>query len=96
MKRRRLSDVNPEWWNRLFFIGLILTIAMFTCTSCETNQKQIHYRYRIEGQVPWKGTTHAAVWLTDTFVNRNDTLIITNSDSSQWRIAPPYTITEIR
>ena len=92
--RRRLKDVNPDWWNRLTFVAVILTIAMFTCTSCD--QQQIQYRYRIEGQVPYKGGTHPAVWLTDTFVTVNDTLIITNSDSSKWSIAPPYTIKKIK
>jgi hypothetical protein len=93
--RKRLKDVNEDWWYRFGLLGMVITISMMTCLSCKRG-KTVEHRWKIEGQVPWKDSTHAAIWLTDTFEMHNDTVVITNSDSSQWRIAPPYKMTRIK
>jgi hypothetical protein len=98
--RKRLKDVNDDWWYRFGLLGIVITISMMTCLSCKRG-KTIEYRWRIHGHVrmstdPRDTTTHPAIWLTDTFEMHNDTVVITNSDSSQWRIAPPYKMTRIK
>lgn len=69
----------------LFIIGIILF-------SCE-NKK---YRYEIHGKVyvPTNGISglHDAIWLTDTISFDGDTLYYFNSDGSEVRITPPYTL----
>jgi hypothetical protein len=97
--KRKWKDINEDWFYRIGIVVSVLTLTMMTCFSCR--QKTIDYRYRIHGQVrmstnPKDSLFHPAIWMTDTFRIVNDTLIITNSDSSQWRVAPPYKIESIK
>jgi len=69
---------------KLLFILLI--------SSCSN----IDYKYEIRGKVyiPSNGTTsmHDAVWYTDTISFDGDTAYYFNSDGSEVRIYPPFTI----
>lgn len=69
-----------------------MLIAATLLASCSTQQGTDKQRYSVHGLVEVKGKRLPAIWYTDTFEVIRDTIVITNSDSSQWRIAPPYTI----
>lgn len=68
---------------------LFLSIVFY---SCEFKQ----YRYEIKGKVyiPTGGVSglHDAVWFTDTLAFDGDTAYYFNSDGSEVRIQPPFTI----
>jgi hypothetical protein len=74
---------------KLLLIALLLT-------SCIDKQ----YKYKITGKVyvPTSGTNpmHDAVWYTDSLNFDGDTLYYFNSDSSEVRIYPPFTIDTLR
>jgi hypothetical protein len=96
---KKLKDLNPDWYYRFVIIAITVATLLMACGSC--NQKRIDYRWRIRGHVRMSTdsndtTTHPAIWMTDTFRIVRDTLIITNSDSSQWRVAPPYQIDRLK
>jgi hypothetical protein len=66
---------------------------MALLSSCSTSTKpKEQMRFTIRGTVSVDGKSSPAIWCTDEFEVKRDTIIITNSDSSQWRIAPPYRI----
>lgn len=93
------KNFDTEWLYRGALTAITIYIISFIACSC--NGKRIDYRYRIEGRVRTSvkaedTTWHSAIWVTDTFRVSNDTIIITNSDSSKWRIAPPYSIHNIK
>lgn len=75
----------------LFSLLLLLVIA-----SCNTND----YKYRIKGRiyVPTSGPNpmHDAIWYTNSIHLVNDTLVYYNSDGSEVRINPPFTIDTLR
>lgn len=67
----------------------ILFIGLTSCTMKE-------YKYEIHGKVnvSTSGTNQMrdAIWLTDTISFDGDTAYYFNSDGSQVRISPPYTL----
>jgi hypothetical protein len=73
---------------RLVFIMLLG--SMFV--SCDKNE----YRYEIRGKVyvPTSGVNpmHDAIWYTDTISFDGETIYYFNSDGSEVRINPPYTL----
>lgn len=75
----------------LFSLLFLLVLA-----SCNTTE----YKYRIKGKVyiPTSGVNpvHDAVWYTNSIKLVNDTLIYYNSDGSEVRINPPFTIDTLR
>lgn len=75
----------------LFSLLLLLVI-----TSCSTND----YKYRIKGRiyVPTSGANpmHDAIWYANSIHLVNDTLVYYNSDGSEVRINPPFTIDTLR
>jgi hypothetical protein len=71
----------------MFVMGTILLLA-----ACETKR----YRYQITGTVDTKSGKHAAVWYTDTILYSHDTAVIVNSNGTVWKIAPEYTVTELK
>lgn len=58
-------------------------------SSCE----RIHYRYKITGNVEYKGKMEPAIWYTDTFATDSTMKIrIVNSNGTGHVIDTPYTI----
>ena len=90
--KRRLKDINPDWWVRIGIILMVTLVIAMIAASCQSDKKQ--WPYRIDGRVKTGEGLRPAIWYTDSFTLKGDTLIITNSDRSQWKIAPPYTVTE--
>lgn len=80
---------------RIYFL---LLVALFFSCKGKKNQvsHRIDYRYRIKGEVTVKGKPHPAIWMTDTFDIKEDSIIITNSDNSTYRIGPPYQVYSIK
>jgi uncharacterized protein YcfL len=72
-------------------LSLILVSAALL-VSCSSQKEKKEMKYSIHGNVEYRGQSRPAIWITDTFEVHHDTIVITNSDSSQWRIAPPYTV----
>jgi len=74
---------------KLVSILVILTLVLLTCGDKK-------YRYEIHGKVyvPTNGISglHDAIWLTDTISFDGDTIYYFNSDGSEVRINPPYTL----
>lgn len=64
---------------------LIATLLLFSC-------KHKPYRYKISGYIEVNGNLHRTLWYVDTFNLKNDTVYYTNSDGSQLKIGPPFTI----
>jgi hypothetical protein len=85
---------------KLYFLFFVL--AFFGCKGKD-------WKYKIRGEVEAKVKTtewplapryetkkRKAFWYTDEYRITNDTLVITNSDGSEWKIAPPYEIDSIK
>ena len=74
---------------KLLLIGLLLT-------SCVGNQ----YKYKVTGKVymttSGSNPMHAAIWYTDTLGFDGDVAYYFNSDGSEVRIYPPYTIDTLK
>ena len=70
---------------RKIILGLSLLTLISSC-------KFKNYKYRIEGNVMVNDTLYPAIWYTDTISFDNDTDYYYNSDSSEVRIYPPFTI----
>ena len=74
---------------KLLLIGLLLT-------SCVGNQ----YKYKVTGKVymttSGSNPMHAARWYTDTLGFDGDVAYYFNSDGSEVRIYPPYTIDTLK
>ena len=64
---------------------LLLVLLLASCTNKE-------YKYKIEGTVETKDGARPAIWYTDTISFDGDTAYYFNSDGSQVRISPPYTL----
>jgi hypothetical protein len=73
-------------------LSLILVSAALLVSCSSQHREREELKYEIHGNVEYRGQTRPAIWITDTFEVHHDTIVITNSDSSQWRIAPPYTV----
>jgi len=71
---------------KIFLIGLLFLV------SCGRND----YRYKIKGTVMTKKGPHPAIWYTDTISFDGDTAYYFNSDGSEVRIYPPYTIDSLK
>jgi hypothetical protein len=76
----------------LFSLLILLVLASCDATS--------DYKYKIKGKiyVPTSGVNplHDAVWYTNSIHLVNDTLIYYNSDGSEVRINPPFTIDTLK
>jgi hypothetical protein len=70
----------------------LMFIVLLGLTSCNIKE----YRYEIRGKVyvPTSGINpmHDDIWYTDTISFDGDTAYYFNSDGSQVRISPPYTL----
>lgn len=71
-------------------IVLLLSLAL-TIVSCGRN-----YEYKIHGTVTVNDTVYPAIWYTDTISFDKDTAYYFNSDGSEVRIYPPFTIKKIK
>jgi len=71
-----------------FMVILFMTIVILLLSSCLEHTP----KYKVTGSVPYKGSTHPAIWMTDTLSFNGDTALYTNSDGTVMTIAPPYTI----
>jgi hypothetical protein len=71
---------------------IILSLILFSCSTKSTKKPLSEYPYRIKGFVTVDEKQCDAVWYTDTFYFRHDTVCYENSDGSRVRICPPYTI----
>ena len=71
-------------------------LILLVLVSCNTKD----YKYRIKGKIyiPTSGVNpvHDAVWYTNSIKLVNDTLVYYNSDGSEVRINPPFTIDTLR
>lgn len=80
---------------------LIFILAVVLFFSCESKE----FKYKIEGEIlsltrtsqwpekpKYDTIVRKAYWYTDTFEVANDTVIIRNSNGTNFRIAPPYVI----
>ena len=65
----------------------ILTLFLLLL-SCDGKK----YKYEIKGNVMTKKGPHPAIWYTDTISFDGDTAYYFNSDRSEVRILPPYTL----
>jgi hypothetical protein len=79
---------------KIYFITL--AVLFFSCKGKQERKPLINFKYKIEGEVTVKDRKHPAIWMTDTFDLKDDSIIITNSDKSTYRIAPPYKIYRIK
>jgi len=78
---------------KLFIISGFLLVATILLTSCERTT----YRYKITGNVLYKGKQEPAIWYTDTFtVDSTYMVTIRNSNGSAFNIKPPYTVYVIK
>lgn len=68
---------------------LILFLFIMTLISSCNNRK---FKYRIDGTVTVNDTIHPAIWYTDTISFDKDTAYYYNSDGSEVRIYPPFTL----
>ena len=68
---------------------LILFLFIMTLISSCNNRK---FKYRIDGTVTVNDTIHPAIWYTDTISFDKYTAYYYNSDGSEVRIYPPFTL----
>jgi hypothetical protein len=70
----------------------LLIFSLLFLTSCDFHL----FKYQIKGQIVknqnGKTKTYNSVWYTDTFDFDEDTIYYFNSDGSETRIYPPYTV----
>ena len=78
--------------SKLVIVFMFVMSTILLLAACETKR----YRYQITGTVLTKSGEHAAIWYTDTILYSHDTAVIVNSNGTTWKIAPPYTITELK
>ena len=73
-----------------------LLLIILLLTSCVG----IQYKYKVTGKVymttPGPNPMHDAIWYTDTLGFDGDTAYYFNSDGSEVRIYPPYTIDTLK
>jgi hypothetical protein len=74
-------------------IKLLLIFLTFLLLSSCTGRE---YKYRINGYVSYKDSIHSAIFYTDTFALKGDTVYYANSDGSVMSIAPPYAIDTLK
>lgn len=68
---------------------IILFLFLVTLISSCNNRE---FKYRIDGTVKVNDTIYPAIWYTDTISFDNDTAYYYNSDGSEVRIYPPFTL----
>jgi len=70
----------------------LLIFSLIFLTSCDFHL----FKYKIKGQIIKNQNgnmkTYNSVWYTDTFDFDGDTIYYFNSDGSETRIYPPYTV----
>jgi len=70
-------------------ISILIVLLVFSCGRND-------YRYKIKGTVMTDKGPHPAIWYTDTLGFDGDTAYYFNSDGSEVRIYPPYTIDSLK
>ena len=81
---------------------MLFSLTFFAC-------KGKQWKYRIQGEVEarvketewpqaprYSVKKRVAIWYTDEYQIVNDTVVITNSNGSSWKIAKPYKIDSLK
>lgn len=76
-------------------LTFFIVFSLMILSNCETtnDKTQYEWRYEIHGQVRLgDGTSHEAIWYTDTIEIGDNFVSYKNSDGSEVVIAAPYTL----